>query len=122
MITIRFAAISLLLIATLSVSAQTPSRITSATAIIEEGLTLEIGADRMSKKRVDDENALLYQGRAEISLKDCNIKSESLTLFPASNRLIAEGNVLFTKGDQTIKALRIEWEYKKDPNKITVFF
>jgi len=88
----------------------------------KDAVVLEVKADNATLNQGNDGEVIQYTGQVETRIGDVTIRSERLTLYPKSSNLVAEGNVVFTSKEQTIKATSLEWGYGSKPSKITFVF
>ena len=111
--------ISVFVLFTYSIFAQSPVNNQPGNRQDKIANVLEVRADSIT---LDDGEVIQHTGHVETRIGDVTIRSERLTVYSKSNKLVAEGNVVFTNKDQTIKATSMEWGYGSKPSKITFVF
>jgi len=114
--------ISALVLFTYSIFAQAPVNKQPGNRQDKGANVLEVIADSATSSQGDDGEVIQHTGQVETRIGDVTIRSERLTVYSKSNKLVAEGNVVFTNKEQTIKATSMEWGYGSKPSKITFVF
>ncbi|MDX6710282.1 MAG: LPS-assembly protein, partial [Blastocatellia bacterium] len=86
-----------------------PVRKVEGTKSVEE---LSINSDKQSVIGPDTARVVVYEGNVDAHIGTFRIQADKITVFEATNRMIAEGNVVFDQGDQQrITGSRAEWNY-----------
>jgi LPS-assembly protein len=86
-----------------------PVRKVEGTKSVEE---LSINSDKQSLSGPDTARVVVYEGNVDAHIGTFRIQADKITVFEATNRMIAEGNVVFDQGDQQrITGSRAEWNY-----------
>ena len=114
--------ISVFVLFTYSIFAQSPVNNQPGNRQDKDAKVLEVRADSATSSQGDDGEVIQYTGQVETLIGDVTIRSERLTVYSKNNKLMAEGNVVFTNKEQTIKATSMEWGYGSKPSKITFVF
>jgi lipopolysaccharide assembly outer membrane protein LptD (OstA) len=114
--------ISLFVLLAYSVVAKSPADKWLGNGQDKDATTLEVTAESSTSDQGNDGEVIHYTGRVETRSGDVTIHSERLTVFPKSKKLVADGNVVFSNKEQTIKATSLEWGYGSKPSKITFVF
>jgi len=114
--------ISVFVLFTYSIFAQSPVNNQPGNSQNKDANVLEVRADSVTLSQGDDGEVSQHTGQVETRIGDVTIRSERLTVYSKSNKLVAEGNVVFTNKEQTIKATSMEWGYGSKPSKITFVF
>ena len=114
--------ISVIVLFTYSIFAQSPVNNQPGNRQDKDAKVLEVRADSATSSQGDDGEVIQYTGQVETLIGDVTIRSERLTVYSKNNKLVAEGNVVFTNKEQTIKATSMEWGYGSKPSKITFVF
>jgi LPS-assembly protein len=82
----------------------------------QEGVpTDELKVDAASQSGSGPENArvVVYEGNVDARIGLYRLQADKVTVYEATNKVIAEGNVVFDQGDQQrITGTRAEWNYK----------
>ena len=82
----------------------------------QEGVpTDELKVDAASQSGSGPENArvVIYEGNVDARIGLYRLQADKVTVYEATNKVIAEGNVVFDQGDQQrITGTRAEWNYK----------
>jgi len=114
--------ISVFVLFAYSIFAQSPVNNQPGNRQDKSANVLEVRADSATSSQGNDGKVIQYTGQVETLIGDVTIRSERLTVYSKSNKLVAEGNVVFTNKEQTIKATSMEWGYGSKPSKITFVF
>ena len=114
--------ISVFVLFTYSIFAQSPVNNQPGNRQNKDANVMEVRADSVTLSQGDDGEVSQHTGQVETRIGDVTIRSERLTVYSKSNKLVAEGNVVFTNKEQTIKATSMEWGYGSKPSKITFVF
>ncbi|HLM00831.1 MAG TPA: LPS assembly protein LptD [Pyrinomonadaceae bacterium] len=70
-------------------------------------------SDRLSTEGEKGKRVLLHQGNVDVRYGVYRLQADKVTLFEGEGRMLAEGNVVFDKGeDERITGTRAEWNYK----------
>lgn len=73
---------------------------------VEAGKATEMGKEKGSR-------VVVYEGNVDARVGTYRLQADKLTLYEATNKVIAEGNVVFDQGDQQrITGSRAEWNYQ----------
>src|SRR3989441_12357735 len=73
---------------------------------VDAGKATEIGKDKGSR-------VVVYEGNVDARVGTFRLQADKITLYEATNKVIAEGNVVFDQGDQQrITGSRAEWNYR----------
>jgi LPS-assembly protein len=74
---------------------------------------LDVDADRSSILGKTPEQVVVYEGNVDAHVGIYRLQADKVTVYESSNRVIAEGNVVFDQGDQQrITGTRAEWNYR----------
>jgi LPS-assembly protein len=81
----------------------------SATATDELTLTYDKG----SAEGPENARIFVYEGNVDARIGTYRLQADKITVYEATNKVIAEGNVVFDQGDQQrITGSRAEWNYR----------
>src|SRR5256712_8688718 len=73
---------------------------------VDAGKATEIGKDKGSR-------VVVYEGNVDARVGTYRLQADKVTLYEATDKIIAEGNVVFDQGDQQrITGSRAEWNYR----------
>ena len=82
-----------------------------APAAITDLLTIDSGTQVVSGPA--NARVFVYEGNVDAHIATYRLQADKLTVYEATNKVIAEGNVVFDQGDQQrITGSRAEWNYK----------
>ncbi len=85
-----------------------PARTSDGTQSTEE---LDVRADKSTVTGPKDNRVILYEGNVDARIGVYRLQADKVTVYETSNRVIAEGNVVFDQGEQRITGSRAEWNY-----------
>ncbi len=72
----------------------------------------EVRADRQTVSGTEKAHVFLYEGNVDARIGIYRIQADKITVYEATNKVIAEGNVVFDQGEfQRITGARAEWNY-----------
>ena len=70
-------------------------------------------SDRQSAEGEKGKRVVVHQGNVDVRYGIYRLQADKITLFEATDHLLAEGNVVFDKGeDERITGTKAEWNYK----------
>jgi LPS-assembly protein len=72
---------------------------------------LDVRADKATASGPEQARVIVYQGNVDARIGAYRLQADKVTVYEASNRVIAEGNVVFDQGQQRITGTRAEWNY-----------
>jgi LPS-assembly protein len=73
---------------------------------------LEINSDKQSSTGPERERVIVHEGNVDARMGTYRLQADKLTVYESTNRVIAEGNVVFDQGDQQrITGSRADWNY-----------
>ncbi len=72
---------------------------------------LDVRADKQTASGPEDARILVAEGNVDARIGVYRIQADKITVYEASNRVMAEGNVVFDQGEQRITGTRAEWNY-----------
>jgi LPS-assembly protein len=72
---------------------------------------LDVRADKANASGPDTARVIVYEGNVDARIGVYRLQADKITVYEASNRVIAEGNVVFDQGQQRITGTRAEWNY-----------
>ncbi len=84
-------------------------------SVIEEGGNgdLVVYSDNQTGEGKEGSRIVTHTGKVDVRYGIYRIQADKMTIFEATNKIIAEGNVIFDQGeDQRITGSRTEWNYK----------
>ena len=88
-----------------------PSTDAAAVAQGTEQLTVVAGKQTVSGPK--EALVFLYEGNVDARIGTFRLQADKVTVYDATNRVVAEGNVVFDQGDQQrITGTRAEWNYR----------
>jgi LPS-assembly protein len=74
---------------------------------------LKVDAGTQTVSGPKDARVFVYQGNVDARIGTYRLQADKVTVYEASNKVIAEGNVVFDQGDQQrITGSRAEWNYR----------
>ncbi|HEX8920784.1 MAG TPA: LptA/OstA family protein, partial [Pyrinomonadaceae bacterium] len=74
---------------------------------------LTITSSKQTISGTKDAAVFVYEGNVDARIGTFRLQADKMTVIEASNRVIAEGNVVFDQGDQQrITGSRAEWNYR----------
>ena len=74
---------------------------------------LQIDATKQSASGPENARIAVYEGNVDARIGTYRLQADKVTVYEATNRVIAEGNVVFDQGDQQrITGTRAEWNYR----------
>lgn len=73
---------------------------------------LDVRADKASATGEKDARIIIYEGNVDARIGAYRLQADKVTVYEASNRVMAEGNVVFDQGEQRITGSRAEWNYQ----------
>ncbi|HEX8709507.1 MAG TPA: LPS assembly protein LptD [Pyrinomonadaceae bacterium] len=87
---------------------------TTAAAAQQQGTEdLEVTAGKQSVSGPKEALVFVYEGNVDARIGTFRLQADKVTVNEATNRVIAEGNVVFDQGDQQrITGTRAEWNYR----------
>ncbi len=75
--------------------------------------SLEVDADRQTVSGPEGARVVVYDGNVDARIGIYRLQADKLTVYEATNRVLAEGNVVFDQGElQRITGTRAEWNYR----------
>ena len=78
---------------------------------ITDLLTVDSGTQRVSGP--ENARVFVYEGNVDARIGTYRLQADKLTVYEATNKVIAEGNVVFDQADQQrITGSRAEWNYR----------
>src|SRR6266550_1658149 len=93
-----------------------PVRQRPTTQRSEQGIStdrISVEATTQSVSGPENARVAVYQGNVDVRIGTYRLQADKVTVYDATNKLIAEGNVVFDQGDQQrITGSRAEWNYK----------
>ena len=82
-----------------------------APAVTTDLLTIDSGTQAVSGP--ENARVFVYEGNVDARIGTYRLQADKLTVYEATNKVIAEGNVVFDQGDQQrITGSRAEWNYR----------
>jgi LPS-assembly protein len=73
---------------------------------------LDVRADKQTASGPKDAHVFVYEGNVDVRIGVYRLQADKVTVYEASNRVIAEGNVVFDQEPgQRITGSRAEWNY-----------
>lgn len=85
-----------------------PARSTGAGQTTDE---LDVRAEKTTASGLENERVIVHEGNVDARIGVYRMQADKVTVYEASNRVIAEGNVVFDQGEQRITGSRAEWNY-----------
>ena len=75
--------------------------------------TLRVDAGTQSVSGPENARVFVYEGNVDARIGTFRLQADKVTVYEATNRMIAEGNVVFDQADQQrITGSRAEWNYR----------
>ncbi len=75
--------------------------------------TLQVDAATQSVSGPENARVFVYEGNVDARIGTFRLQADKVTVYEATNKIIAEGNVVFDQGDQQrITGSRGEWNYR----------
>ncbi|MBC7909615.1 MAG: LPS-assembly protein LptD, partial [Pyrinomonadaceae bacterium] len=84
---------------------------TSAVTAGQSTEELDLRADKQSATGPEEARIVVAEGNVDARIGVYRLQADKVTLYRASNRIVAEGNVVFDQGEQRITGSRAEWNY-----------
>ena len=72
---------------------------------------LDVRADKLNASGPENARVVVYEGNVDARIGIYRLQADKVTVYEASSRVIAEGNVVFDQGEQRITGSRAEWNY-----------
>jgi LPS-assembly protein len=72
---------------------------------------LDVRADKANSSGPENARVIVYEGNVDARIGLYRLQADKITVYEASNRVVAEGNVVFDQGQQRITGSRAEWNY-----------
>ena len=80
---------------------------------VATGDDLKIDSGTQAVSGPEKSRVFVYEGNVDARIGTYRLQADKLTLYEATNKVIAEGNVVFDQGDQQrITGSRAEWNYR----------
>lgn len=73
---------------------------------------LVVDSEKVSVSGEIGSRVIVHSGSVNLRYGIYRLQADKLTIFEASNKIIAEGNIIFDKGSKRIKRKKIELNYK----------
>lgn len=74
---------------------------------------LIVDSDNQSAEGKEGNRVVIHTGNVDVHYGIYRLQADKITVFEASNRILAEGNVVFDQGeDQRITGTKADWNYK----------
>ncbi|MBA3513058.1 MAG: LPS-assembly protein LptD [Pyrinomonadaceae bacterium] len=74
---------------------------------------LKVDAGTQTVSGPEQARVFVYEGNVDARIGTYRLQADKVTVFEATNRVVAEGNVVFDQGDQQrITGTRAEWNYR----------
>jgi LPS-assembly protein len=90
-----------------------PRRTGAQGAISEATDLLKVDAGTQTVSGPKEARVFVYEGNVDARIGTYRLQADKVTVYEATNKVIAEGNVVFDQGDQQrITGSRAEWNYK----------
>ena len=75
--------------------------------------TLTVDSSKQSSSGPENALVIVHEGNVDARIGTYRLQSDKVTVYEATNKVIAEGNVVFDQGDQQrITGSRAEWNYR----------
>ncbi|HEX8181833.1 MAG TPA: LPS assembly protein LptD [Pyrinomonadaceae bacterium] len=75
--------------------------------------SFEVDTDRQTISGKSPERIFVYEGNVDARVGVYRLQADKVTVYESSNRVLAEGNVVFDQGDQQrITGTRADWNYR----------
>lgn len=86
---------------------------TRETPGVDPGDILRISSGTQNVSGPEKARVFVYEGNVDARIGTYRLQADKLTVYEATNKVIAEGNVVFDQGDlQRITGSRAEWNYR----------
>ena len=73
---------------------------------------LSVEANKQSVSGPENARVFVYEGNVDVKLGIYRLQADKITVYEATNKILAEGSVVFDQGnDQRITGVRTEWNY-----------
>jgi len=90
-----------------------PRRTAAQSEIGEATDLLKVDAGTQTVSGPKEARVFVYEGNVDARIGTYRLQADKVTVYEATNKVIAEGNVVFDQGDQQrITGSRAEWNYK----------
>jgi LPS-assembly protein len=90
---------------------QRPS--TAQGEVVETTDTLQVDAGTQAVSGPENARVFVYEGNVDARIGTYRLQADKVTVYEATNKVVAEGNVVFDQGDQQrITGSRAEWNYR----------
>jgi LPS-assembly protein len=76
------------------------------------GDKLDVHANRVSVTGKEPSRVYVYEGDVDARIGIYRLQADKVTVYEATNKVIAEGSVVFDQGQQRITGTRAEWNYQ----------
>jgi LPS-assembly protein len=74
---------------------------------------LDVSAERQEVSGPEDARVITYEGNVDARIGVYRLQADKVTVYEATNKVVAEGNVVFDQGEfQRITGSRAEWDYR----------
>ncbi len=74
---------------------------------------LSVEATRQSASGPEDARVFIYEGNVDVRIGTYRLQADKVTVYEATNQVVAEGNVVFDQADQQrITGTKAEWNYR----------
>jgi LPS-assembly protein len=74
---------------------------------------LKVRADRQNVSGPEDARVVVYEGDVDARIGIYRLQADKVTVYEATNKVVAEGNVVFDQGEfQRITGSRADWNYQ----------
>ena len=90
---------------------QPPTRTQSQPGVTTETLTVDSG--KQSASGPENARVVVHEGNVDARIGTYRLQADKVTVYEATNKVVAEGNVVFDQADQQrITGSRAEWNYR----------
>ncbi|HJU54417.1 MAG TPA: LptA/OstA family protein, partial [Pyrinomonadaceae bacterium] len=90
-----------------------PPRVAQASDAAQSTEELTVTAAKETVSGPKEAVVAVYEGNVDARIGTFRLQADKVTVYEASNRVVAEGNVVFDQGDQQrITGSRAEWNYR----------
>jgi LPS-assembly protein len=90
---------------------QRPSTPADMQGIPSDRITVE--AAKQSSTGPENARVIVYEGNVDVRIGTYRLQADKVTVYEATNKVLAEGNVVFDQADQQrITGSKAEWDYK----------
>ncbi len=72
---------------------------------------LDVRTDRQTVSGPKEARVIVNEGNVDVRIGIFRLQADKVTVYEATNKVIAEGNVVFDQGEQRITGSRAEWNY-----------